>query len=107
MISFLHAAGKTAAAPNPTSQFIMIIGIFAVFYFLLIRPQQKKAKALEKKKAGLKKGDKVVTGGGIFGKVTGFKDKDTIAILEIAENIKIEVLKSSIANVISEEQANK
>ncbi len=79
----------------------VIIATFAIFYFILIRPQQKKQKALQKMVEAIKKGDRVVTGGGIFGTVAGLKDN--IIILKVADDVKIEVLKSAVASVVNKE----
>ncbi|RJP21794.1 MAG: preprotein translocase subunit YajC [Candidatus Omnitrophota bacterium] len=84
-------------------QTIMMFGmIFAVFYFLLIRPQQKQRKKHEERVNQLKKGDKVITSGGIHGSIIGMKDD--IAVVKIAENVKIEIQKSSISTILSDEQ---
>ena len=69
--------------------------VFIVFYFLMIRPQQKKAKEHKNYLANLKKGDKVITGGGIHGQIAGLTD--TVVTLEIAENVRIKVNRSAIA----------
>jgi preprotein translocase subunit YajC len=87
-----------AAAPSgmqSLAQFVPLILIFIVFYFLLIRPQQKKAKDHQNYLANLKKGDRVITGGGIHGVITGLTD--TVITLEIAENVRIKVSRSAIA----------
>ena len=68
--------------------------IFAVFYFLLIRPQQKKAKEHQAYLANLKRGDKVITSGGIYGQITGLTE--SAVTLEVAENVRIKVSRSSI-----------
>lgn len=82
------------------AQFIPLILIFIVFYFLLIRPQQKKAKEHQKYLANLKKGDKVITGGGMYGQIAGLTDN--VVTLEIAENVRIKVTRGSIAGSASE-----
>ena len=98
MTGIAWAAGE-AAAPQAggmamLGQFIPLILIFFVFYFLLIRPQQKKAKEHQNYLDNLKRGDKVITGGGIFGQITGLTD--TVVTLEVAENVRIKVSRSSI-----------
>ena len=79
---------------NGIGQFIPLILIFVIFYFFLIRPQQKKVKEHKVMVENLKRGDKIVTSGGITGIVERVLDNDKIEI-EIAENIKVEVLKST------------
>jgi preprotein translocase subunit YajC len=74
--------------------FIPLILIFVIFYFLLIRPQQKKAKEHQAYLANLKKGDSIVTSGGLHGLITGLTD--TVATLEIADNIKVKVSRQHI-----------
>jgi len=91
------AADATAAA-GPlanVAQFVPLILIFVVFYFLLIRPQQKKAKEHQTYLTNLKKGDKVITGGGIHGQIVGLTE--TVVTLEIADNVRIKINRSTIA----------
>ena len=71
--------------------------VFVVFYFLMIRPQQSRMKALQAAVAGVKKGDSVVTAGGLVGKVT--RVEDTIVEVEIAPNVKVRVVKATLAEV--------
>ena len=75
-------------------QFIPLILIFVIFYFFLIRPQQKKVKEHKAMVENLKRGDKVITSGGITGKVERLIDNDTVEI-EIAENVKVEIVKTT------------
>jgi len=84
-----------AAQPNAIASLMPIIFIFGIFYFLLIRPQQKKQKEHEKMAQELKKNDEVVTNGGIHGTVVNVKD-DTL-ILRIDENVKVEINKKAVA----------
>ena len=81
-------------------QFIPLILIFAIMYFLLIRPQQKKVKEHQAMVVALRRGDKVVTQGGMIAKVTKVKDDNEIEV-EIAEGVKVNVVKSTIATVVS------
>jgi len=81
-------------------QFIPLILIFAIMYFLLIRPQQKKLKDHKAMVEALRRGDQVVTQGGVIGKVAKVKDQDEIEV-EIAQNVKVRVVKSTIAQVLS------
>ena len=75
-------------------QFIPLILIFVIFYFFLIRPQQKKVKEHKAMVESLKRGDKVVTSGGITGTVERHIDNDKVEV-EIAENVKVEIVKST------------
>ena len=75
-------------------QFIPLILIFVIFYFFLIRPQQKKVKDHKAMVEGLKRGDKVITSGGITGTVERLIDNDMIEV-EIAENVKVEIVKAT------------
>lgn len=93
----IGGAGGQAAAGGGFGAFIPIILMFVIFYFLLIRPQQKKAKAHQEMIAGLKKGDKVITSGGIHGVITGL-DEST-ATVEIAEKVRIKVTRSTLAGL--------
>ncbi len=87
-------AGGAQGGAGQLMGFLPLILLFVVFYFLLIRPQQKKAKQQKQFIDNLKKGDDVVTSGGLYGKITGITD-DTIT-LEIAEKIRVRVLKSAV-----------
>ena len=76
------------------AQFIPLILIFVIFYFLLIRPQQKKVKEHKAMVENLKKGDKVVTSGGITGTITRIVDNDKVEV-EITENVVVEVIRGT------------
>jgi len=78
-----------------------IILMFVIMYFLLFRPQAKKQKELRKMLESLQAGDQVMTIGGIFGTIVGFDKKDQVAILKIADNVKIRVTRSSIARKVT------
>lgn len=78
-------------------QIIPLVFMFAIFYFLLIRPQQKKAKEHKALLDALKKGDSVITAGGVHGKVNGVDDN--IVTLEIATGVNIKITKSYIASI--------
>lgn len=94
----LFASG--AASGFDIMQFIPILLIFIIFYFLILRPQQKKARVHQEMLKALHKGDRVVTSGGIFGTVDKIINDSEISI-EIADNVKIKVLKSSVSDVIT------
>ncbi len=95
--SIAHAAGG-AGAGQGFGSFVPLILIFAVFYFLLIRPQQKKAKEHQSFLGALKKGDSVVSTGGIQGVITGLTD--TVVTREIAENVRVKVSRQYISGPV-------
>lgn len=97
-----EAAAPAAGAGGMAfiGQFLPLILIFFVFYFLLIRPQQKKAKEHQNYLANLKRGDKVITGGGIYGQITGLTDN--AVTLEVADNVRIKVSRAAIAGSATE-----
>jgi len=98
MITLLFAANSGAQAqPNPLAGFMPIIIIFVLFYFLLIRPQNKKLKEHQEMLKSLKRGDKVITSGGMIGVISEIQDNEVL--LEVSQNCKIRVLKSSIQKV--------
>lgn len=86
-------------------QFLPLVLIFAVFYFLLIRPQQQKQKETKAMLAALKRGDRVLTGGGILGVVQRTKDNNEVEV-EIAPNVRVTVLRDTITSVINPTPAN-
>jgi preprotein translocase subunit YajC len=87
-------------------QFIPLILIFAIMYFLLIRPQQKKAKEHANMVANVRRGDQIVTQGGIIGKVAKVKEDGEIEV-EIADGVKVRVIKSTVATVTSKTEPAK
>ena len=94
-LSSLIAQAASPGSANPLLAFAPLILMFAVFYFLLIQPQQKRQKELNAMIQNLKKGDRVVTSGGIIGTVAGIQND--YVILKVGESeIKIEVLKSAV-----------
>tara|TARA_Y100000590_G_scaffold167268_1_gene191484 strand:- start:3571 stop:3855 length:285 start_codon:yes stop_codon:yes gene_type:complete len=88
------------------AQFIPLILIFVIFYFFLIRPQQKKIKQHKAMIAALKRGDEVVTSGGIIGRIEKVLDNDKIH-LSITENVNVEVVKSTIQSLLQNPQQKK
>lgn len=86
------------APPDAIMQMVPLVMILAVFYFLLIRPQQQKAKEHEAFVAALKKGEMVVTGSGLFGRVVELRENDVT--LEIAPNVKVRYERSKIAAAV-------
>ncbi|MFA8384270.1 MAG: preprotein translocase subunit YajC [Pelagibaca sp.] len=91
---------------NAIAQFVPLILIFAIMYFLLIRPQQKKMKDHQKMVEGLRRGDVVITQGGLIGKVVKVKENNELDV-ELAEGVKVRVVQSTVAQVVSKtEPAN-
>ena len=88
------------------AQFIPLILIFVIFYFFLIRPQQKKIKDHKLMVGDLKRGDEVVTSGGIVGKIEKVYDDDKIDLL-ISENVTVKVVKSTIQSLIKDQKIKK
>ena len=88
------------------TQFIPLILIFIIFYFFLIRPQQKRVKDHKFMVESLKRGDKVITSGGIIGKVERVMEDDRIEVL-IGENTKVEIIRSTITSLLKKEEIKK
>ena len=111
MIDIAYAMGQGGASGQGASgfsAFIPLILTFVIFYFLLIRPQQKKTKQHREMISNLKKGDRIVTGGGIHGRITGVSDA-TLTV-EIADKVRVKVARGNIAALIqtsSQPQAEK
>ena len=95
-ISSAHA--QDAAAPGGLMSFLPLIVIFIIFYFLLIRPQMKRAKEHKQLVSALSNGDEVVTNGGLLGRITNVGE--SFVTVELAENVKIKVQRHAIANVM-------
>lgn len=92
-----------SAAGADFSGIIMIVAMIAIFYFFMIRPQQKRQKKIREERAALQKGDRVVTAGGIHGKIR--EKKDTTCIVEIADGVKITVELNSVYPAANTEDA--
>ena len=91
---------------NGIGQFIPLILIFVIFYFFLIRPQQKRAKDHKAMVAALKRGDEVITSGGIIGTVDKVMEDDRIEVL-ISDNVKVQVIRSTITSLLKKEEVKK
>jgi len=99
--AYAQAAGAGAGAASFLSTLPMLIIIFGIMYFLMIRPQQKKMKAHRAMVAALRVNDKIITQGGIYARVTKVKDDDAELEVEIATGVKIRVVRSTIVQVLS------
>ena len=106
MPSLLLTTAATGAGAGPGSPAAFLIGllpwllVFLIFWVLMIRPQQKKVKEHQQAVAGIKKGDEVITGGGIRGRVTRVIDERE-AEVEIAQGVKVRVVKSTVSQVLT------
>lgn len=103
MTGIAYAAGPAAGAAGGFASFIPLVLIFVVFYFLLIRPQQKQAKQHQAFLAALKKGNKVVTKGGMHGVITALTD--TVVTLEVAKDVAIKVSRDAIGAPLGKDGA--
>jgi preprotein translocase subunit YajC len=98
IISNAHAEGTGGQAGGGIEMILMMAVFFAIMYFMIIRPQQKRAKEHKQLLDGLSKGDEVVTGGGVLGKVAGINEN--FVELTIADNVVIKVQKQAITSVL-------
>jgi preprotein translocase subunit YajC len=108
-VSIAHAMGAPGGAAGQggggfSGLFMMLI-IFGIFYFILIRPQQKKMKEHKKMVEQLKRGDKVIISGGVYGTVVSV-GTETLKV-EIADGVKVKIARSSVGTVLTEEEAGK
>ena len=105
MIAQLFDIAQSAPQPGPGGgliQFLPMIFIFVIFYFLLIAPMRKRQKRQQQMLSQLKKGDEVITSGGIFGRIAAFDESHGVVILQVGDNVKIKVLRSAISAPASE-----
>ena len=102
MVNMAYAMGTGgAAAPGSAgglASFIPLVLMFVIFYFLLIRPQQKKTKEHRDMVAGVKKGDRIITSGGIHGQVTSVED--TTLTVEISDKVRVKLNRANIAGLV-------
>ncbi|MDY0360005.1 MAG: preprotein translocase subunit YajC [Desulforegulaceae bacterium] len=106
MISEVYAmgnAGSAGGAQGGLGAFVPLIIMFVIFYFLLIRPQQKKAKQHREMIENLKKGDRVITSGGLYGTISSLDE--TNVTLEVADQVKIKLVRGNIVSVLNKENA--
>jgi preprotein translocase subunit YajC len=100
LISTAYAQGTGIFDQNALIQFLPLVLIFVVFYFLLIRPQQTKQKEHRKMLDALRRGDRIVTGGGIIGTVARVDSAEEVTV-DIAEGVRVRVLRSTISSVLA------
>ena len=105
MNTFLPLLEVEAQGSNMLMQFAPFVIIIAIFYFLIIRPQNKKRKETEKMLSALKKGDKIVTIGGLYGTIQSVKE--STVIVKVDDNVKLEFSRSSISSVITASKEEK
>lgn len=101
--AYAQTAGGSAGAMSGLAGIIPFILMFVIFYFLLIRPQQKKVKAHKAMVEAVRRGDRVVTAGGLIGKVSKVLN-DTELQVELAENVRVRVVRSTIQEVLSKSE---
>ncbi|MCL2804938.1 MAG: preprotein translocase subunit YajC [Treponema sp.] len=94
--------GAEGSGPSLISSLIPFAAVILIFYFLIIRPQNKKRKETEKMLGGLKKGDRIVTIGGLHGTIQSVKE--TTVIVKVDDNVKLEFLRSAISTVTAREE---
>jgi preprotein translocase subunit YajC len=99
-------AQDSASQPSAAASFLPLIAVFFVFYFLIMRPQQKRYKNHQEMLKNLKKGDQVMTAGGIIGKVTKIDANEDVIYVEIAESVTIKVLRTTISNIYNSTSAS-
>ena len=103
----LFAPPSGGSTPNPLVQVVPLVLIFIVFYFFMIRPQQKKQKDRESLLDNIKRGDKIVTIGGIHGTVAGIETDKKTVLVQVADNVKLKFERSAIANIEKQETGDK
>lgn len=107
LISPAYAQAGGAPAGFDLISLMPLVLIFVVFYFLLIRPQQRKMKAHREMISAVKRGDKVLTAGGIIGSVVKVEESDDVLLVEIAKDIRVRIARSTISDVLNKPQAGK
>lgn len=97
--AYAQAAAPAAGGPAAFAQFVPLVLVFVIMYFLILRPQQKKMRDHKTLVAGLKKGDNIITQGGLLGRVTSVRDEDIE--VEIAQGVKVRVVRGMVAQVVT------
>ncbi|MDZ7362889.1 MAG: preprotein translocase subunit YajC [candidate division KSB1 bacterium] len=104
---FSFTGTPSGQGANPLAMWMPIILIFVIMYFLILRPQAKRQKEHQKMLESLQKGDEVMTAGGIYGTIVGMREKDTVVIVEVDKNVKLNVARSSIARKVVPQEEKK
>ncbi|MGF1474154.1 MAG: preprotein translocase subunit YajC [Geminicoccaceae bacterium] len=99
LISPAYAQAAGAGSPDFFVSMLPLVLIFVVFWFLLIRPQQKKMREHREMIAAIKKGDKIVTGGGLIGTVAKVEEQQNVLVVELAENVKVRVAQGTVSGL--------
>mgnify|MGYP001569250299 FL=1 len=105
LLAMAPSSDGSGGGGSMVSTLIMFGAIFAIFYFMIIRPQQKRAKEREKLLSAIEKGDKVITSGGMHATIAGIEDK--IVLLDVGNNVKMKFDRSAIATVLKENSDKK
>ena len=102
MFAFSNPSGGANGGGSLLVNLLPIVAIFIIFYFILIRPQQKKQKEHRNMVSELKRGDKIVTNGGLYGKVVDVKEH--VIVMKISDDIKVELVKTAVATVLEKKE---
>lgn len=94
---------QTAAAPNPLLQFLPLVVIFGIFYFLLFMPMQRQKKKQQQMLSELKTGDNVLTNGGIVGTIVAINEDDTVVLRVKPDGVKLQMARGSVASLLTVE----
>ncbi len=100
MIDLLYAQSGTSIGSSPLGVFLPFVLVILIFYFLLIRPQAKRQKALDRKRENIKKGDVFITSGGLYAKTSHFKSDGKVVVAELSKDVRVEVVRSTIMDVL-------
>lgn len=101
-VFMLSAFADAPVSPSPLMQFLPLILVFGIFYFLLIAPMRKRQKAHQQMLSALKKGDRVLTSGGLYGEIHALDD--TSVVLRIADDVKVKVARHAISGLEGQEE---
>lgn len=99
-LTLAMAGSGSGSAGNPIAAILPMFAIIIVMYLLMILPQQRKQKEHRKMLDNIQKGDKVITAGGLVGSIAGIKEKENTVLLKVSDTTKIEILRSSISQIV-------